>query len=115
MTLTEYCTGVANAIREVEGSAEAIPAPNHAERIRALSGGSDYIEVTLKASSRQYHYIDEAGEKRSLAPGVDTTAKVYRGVVAISSGAVMLATGDYVALNSTTCIFRSDGGTIDHD
>ena len=39
MTLTEYCTGIADAIREKEGSTEAIPAPEHAARILALSSG----------------------------------------------------------------------------
>ena len=39
MNLTEYCTGIADAIREKEGSTGAIPAPDHAARILALAGG----------------------------------------------------------------------------
>ena len=37
MTLAEYCTGIADAIREKEGSTGVIPAPDHAARIKALS------------------------------------------------------------------------------
>ena len=111
MTLNEYCTGIANAIREVEGSTEAIPAPDHAARIRALSGGSDYIEVGLTSS--HFQYIDENSAVQTGSSN-KPIVKAYRGVV-FSDTTMVIATGDYVKIGSYVYIFKSDGGTIKFD
>ena len=116
MTLTEYCTGIADAIREKEGSAEAIPAPDHAARIKALSTSSpsDYIEVTMTNHYGYIYYITERGDNGEVNVGETVTAKVYRGVVNALAPAV-LPFGNYKRLvrADNTVIFVSDGGTLE--
>lgn len=66
MTLTEYCTGIADAIREKEGSTGAIPAPDHAARIKALStgggGGFETAKVTFGNGNYSVTYTNGSGE-----------------------------------------------------
>lgn len=111
MTLNEYCTGIADAIREVEGSTEAIPAPDHAARIKALTGCSEYIAVGMTSS--YFRYIDENGVVQTGSPNTPIV-KAYRGVV-FSETTMVIATGDYVKIGSYVYIFKSDGGTIKFD
>lgn len=47
MNLTEYCTGIADAIREKEGSTGLIPAPDHAARIKAIKAGAELETVPV--------------------------------------------------------------------
>ena len=114
MTLTEYCTGIADAIREVEGSTEAIPAPDHAARIKAL-GGSDFIEVTMTNGEGEVGYIDENHEEKWVDVGETVTARVFRGAVRASYYVILDITGERSEMHfnsHSVILFHADGGTL---
>ena len=77
MTLTEYCTGIADAIRTKEGSTAKIPASEHKARILAISSGTakeyDTCRVTINASNIPnqwgvfYVHLNSAGEPENWA------------------------------------------------
>lgn len=62
MTLNEYCTGIADAIREKEGSMGAIPAPDHAARIKAITTGVDTSADTVVADALTEGYTAHDAE-----------------------------------------------------
>ena len=43
MVLTNYLSGIADAIRDMDGSTEAIPAKEFPDRIRKIGGGVQLI------------------------------------------------------------------------
>lgn len=76
MNLTEYCTGIADAIREKEGSTGKIPAPDHAARIKAITTGVDTSADTVVADALTEGYTahDAAGNIVNGANPYDKTA-----------------------------------------
>lgn len=49
-TLTEFLTGIANAIRAKKGTSGAIPAPNFAQEILGIQTGTDTSDATATAA-----------------------------------------------------------------
>ena len=49
MTLTDFLSGIANAIRQKTGSSSSIPAPNFADEIRGIQTGTDTSDATATA------------------------------------------------------------------
>lgn len=49
-TLTEFLTGIANAIRAKKGTSGAIPAPNFVQEIASIETGTDTSDATATAS-----------------------------------------------------------------
>lgn len=76
MNLTEYCTGIADAIREKEGSTDPIPAPEHAERILAIDTQED-LDPELTTQDSLIGQIMTALEGKSAATAVETCTVTY--------------------------------------
>lgn len=93
MTLNEYCTGIADAIRTKEGSTEKIPAPDHKARILAIQTGVTLPELTNPAAEEQvlngYEFIDGDGAKKTGTyvassggvSGIEVTMTVQQGYI----------------------------------
>lgn len=79
MTLKELLSGIADAIRQKEGSTGEIPAPTFRERILAIMTGHDVSGVTATEGDvlDGVVFVDSAGEEKTGAiPKKETTAYV---------------------------------------
>ena len=115
MTLTEYCTGIADAIREKEGSTGVIPAPDHAARIKALSSNSDFetVTVTFLYQTGNCVYTNAKG-KIVESPYPVSSIEVAKNTVFYTYCAFPVTTGGVHELGGYMFYADADG-TLDDD